>query len=259
MNRTILSPALAVILAGGFNLTAEANVLSFSGTINQIAGGTSYDAWKFNVQSAGSFTVDLAAYEATDHRSTTVNTPVDINGDGEFTWLDPDTHIYKDDGHLDAADAIVRCDDTDNNCAVYQNGLSEITSPVLVSSHLQTEESEDGSVHWRRDPWFDVTFAQPGDYLFLVADYRLTPEEAEGRYNGFGGSPDSFSAPSGYDNPILDHADYTVTLSSDTMNFTLDGNTITVTAVPVPAAVWLFGTALAGIGAIGRRKPSLTA
>jgi len=29
---------------------------------------------------------------------------------------------------------------------------------------------------------------------------------------------------------------------------------ITTSAVPVPAAVWLFGSALAGMGIIGRRK-----
>lgn len=35
---------------------------------------------------------------------------------------------------------------------------------------------------------------------------------------------------------------------------TVDGYTLSVSQVPVPAAVWLFGSALAGLGVIGRRK-----
>jgi len=35
---------------------------------------------------------------------------------------------------------------------------------------------------------------------------------------------------------------------------THDGYTLSVSQVPVPAAVWLFGSALAGLGVIGRRK-----
>ncbi|MCK9606953.1 MAG: VPLPA-CTERM sorting domain-containing protein [Methylomonas sp.] len=256
MKQHISFLALAGILGTGFANTVAANTLTFAGTINQVAGGTSFDTWKFIIQSAGTFTVDLAAYEATQSSTSSAGyVSHDINGDGELTWLDPDTHFYQDDGHLDAIDALVRCDDTQNNCAVYQNGLDASSSPVVVNSHLQSESALDGTVHFRRDPWFDTTFAAAGNYLFLVADYRLTPAEAEGGYNGFGGSPDSFSAPSGFVEPILDHADYKVTLSSDTLNFSISGNTITVTAVPVPAAFWLFGSALVSMGAIGRRKP----
>jgi hypothetical protein len=95
-----------------------------------------------------------------------------------------------------------------------------------------------------------VNVVTPGDYLYLVADYLLSPTEAAGGIN----ANDNFSPPTGFVNPILDHADYKVTFSSDTLHFALSGNTITVTAVPVPAALWLFGSALAGMGIIGRRK-----
>ncbi len=37
-------------------------------------------------------------------------------------------------------------------------------------------------------------------------------------------------------------------------NSTTDGYSLTVSQVPVPAAVWLFGSALAGMGIIGRRR-----
>jgi hypothetical protein len=39
---------------------------------------------------------------------------------------------------------------------------------------------------------------------------------------------------------------------------TIDGYKLTVSQVPVPAAVWLFGSALAGMGVIGRRKQKAT-
>lgn len=40
---------------------------------------------------------------------------------------------------------------------------------------------------------------------------------------------------------------------------TIDGYKLTVSQVPVPAAVWLFGSALTGIGIIGRRKEKAAA
>jgi hypothetical protein len=36
--------------------------------------------------------------------------------------------------------------------------------------------------------------------------------------------------------------------------YSFDGSTATVSAVPVPAAAWLFGSALAGLTVIRRRK-----
>ncbi|MFI3198912.1 MAG: VPLPA-CTERM sorting domain-containing protein [Methylococcaceae bacterium] len=233
----------------------QANTITVSGTLNKTTGGTSFDTWKINMQSAGAFTVDLRAYEASQSNINTAGySTSDLNGDGELTWLDPDTYFYKDDGHLDAVDALVRCDDTANNCAVYQNGLTAATSPAVVTTHLQSETSADGSVHFRRDPWFDATLAA-GNYSYLVADYRLDPAEAAGGIN----AGDSFSAPSGFVNPILDHADYQITFSSNTMNFSVSGNNISVSAVPVPAAVWLFGSALAGFGFFTRKKTGLVA
>lgn len=232
---------------------AQANTLDVSGTIYKQANGTTFDTWKFDIQTAGTFTVDVAAYEASQSSTATGGYYTsDINGDGELTWLDPDTYFYKDTGQpLFAIDAIVRCDDVVNNCTdKYQNGLTASTSPLVVTSHLQSETSVDGSVHFRRDPWFDVSVVTPGNYLYLVADYLLSPTEAQGGIN----AGDSFSPPTGFVNPITDHADYRFRLSSDTLNFSISGNTITVTSVPVPGAVWLFGSAIAGLVGLGRRK-----
>ncbi len=254
MDKTSKTLIALGLLGCAFASTAQANSVNFSGTINKQAGGTTFDTWKFNIQSVGNFTVDLKAYEASQSSTTTAGYyAADINGDGELTWLDPDTYFYRNTGSpLIATDAIVRCDDTANNCAVYQNGLTAATSPLVVTTHQQTEAFVDGSIHFRRDPWFDVNVVSPGSYLYLVADYRLDPAEAAGGIN----AGDSFSAPTYFVGPILDHADYQVTLSSSELNFSINNltNTITVTAVPVPGAIWLFGSALAGFGVFGRRK-----
>ena len=231
---------------------AQANTLDISGTLYKNAGGTTFDTWKFNILTVGNFTVDVAAYEASQSNIATAGYYTsDINGDGELTWLDPDTYFYKNTGQsLLATDAIVRCDDTANNCAVYQNGLTAATSPLVVTTHQQSEAKVDGSVHFRRDPWFDVNVVTPGNYLYLVADYLLSSIEAQGGIN----TNDSFSAPSNYVSPITDHADYRVRLSSDTLHFSQAGNTITVTSVPLPGAIWLFGSAMAGLVGFSRRK-----
>lgn len=228
----------------------QANTLLLSGTIFKNTGGTTFDTWNLNLQVSGSFTVDVSAYEASQNNIATAGyATADINGDGELTWLDPDTYFYKNDGHLDAVDALVRCDDVANNCAVYQNGLTAATRPVVVTTHLQSEAPTDGSIHFRRDPWYDVN-ALAGNYSLLIADYRLDPAEAAAGIN----QNDSFSPPTNYVNPILDHADYQIKLSSDTLNFSISGNTITVSQVPLPGAVWLFASAIAGLLATGRRK-----
>jgi hypothetical protein len=252
LKHSILAASLSLLALAPLS-NAQANTAVVSGTINQVTGGTSFDTWKINMQTAGAFTVDLMAYEASQSNTSTAGYYAsDLNGDGELTWLDPDTYFYTDDGHLDAVDALVRCDDTQNNCAVYQNGLTAATSPAVVTTRLQSETPVDGTIHFRRDPWFDVTLAA-GNYLYLVADYRLDPAEAEAGING----NDNFSAPSGFVNPTLDHADYQITFSSNTLKFQVNGDNITVSQVPLPVAGWLFGSAFIGIGILTRKKTGM--
>ncbi|MEQ1530584.1 MAG: VPLPA-CTERM sorting domain-containing protein, partial [Methylococcales bacterium] len=255
------SLAFVGLVGSVFTMTAQANTVAVSGTLNKLATGTTFDTWKVNIQTAGNFTVDVRAYEASQSNTSTAGYYTqDLNGDGELTWLDPDTSFYHDDGHLDATDAIVRCDDVANNCnspgSTYYNGYTAATSPIVTATHQQSEASVDGSIHVRRDPWYDLTVAA-GSYLFLIADYTLNPNEAAGGINGFGGTPDNFSPPSGFSGGITDHADYQVTFSSSTLNFAVNGNTITVSQVPVPSAVWLFGSAIAGAVGIRRRKQAV--
>lgn len=249
----------AAALIGGTSLApVQANTLVIQDQLEQISpGNTNFDTWKFKVLANGTFTVDVAAYEATQSNTLTAGYAThDINGDGELTWLDPDTQWYKDDGHLDSpADAIVRCDDTGANCPRYpgstqMNQSALVPGPILITSHDQSEAAVDGSVHVKRDPWYDITFSQTGDYLFLMAAYTLNYSEANSGVN-----TTDFSSPGGFEGiPVLDHADYKITFSSNVLNFSLDGNIITVTAVPVPTAVWLFSSAIIGMIGIGRRK-----
>ena len=250
--------AAATLLSGIYMAPAQAtNELTINGTLLKNASGTTFDSWKIKILNTGSFSVDVAAYEATQSNTNTAgyNTH-DINGDGELTWLDPDTYFYHDDGTINQTDAIFRCDDLENNCggttgaSNYFNSLTPATSPLTRTTHLQAEPSLDGSVHFRRDPWYDVNANTTGDYLFLIGQFRLDPAEAESGANT--GSGLNFTPPTNFVNGILDHADYKVTLRSDTLAFSLTGNTITVSQVPVPGAAWLFGSVLAGF--IGRRK-----
>jgi len=258
LKQSVLAVSLSLMALAPVS-NVQANTVVVSGTLNKLTTGpllgTTFDTWKLNVLTAGNFAVDVAAYEASQSNIATAGYATsDINGDGELTWLDPDTYFYKDTGNpLLATDALVRCDDTANNCAVYQNGLTALTSPVVVTTHLQSETKVDGSIHFRRDPWFDVT-AAVGNYSYLVADYLLSPAEAAAGIN----AGDSFSAPTNFVSPILDHADYRVTFSSDTLNFSVNGNTITVSQVPVPGAVWMFLTGMMGALAIGKKKNGFT-
>lgn len=229
-----------------------ASTVVLDGTIFQQPGGTTYDVWNINAPTAISFTVDVLAYEASQSSTTAAGYfASDLNGDGELTWLDADTYFYVNTGNpIQAADALVRADDINNNTPVYQNGLTTAASPVTVTSLSQAEGATDGSIHFRRDPAFTVNMAA-GQYRFLVADYRLTTTEAEAGIN----TGDSFSPPTGFLNPITDHADYRITLSGNGVAFLVSGNTITVSPIPLPAAAWLFGSGLVGvIGFVRRRR-----
>ncbi|MCP9468697.1 MAG: hypothetical protein NNA31_01720 [Nitrospira sp.] len=67
-------------------------------------------------------------------------------------------------------------------------------------------------------------------------------------------SLDNLSPSTSFVNPITTHADYRLTLRSDDFQFLVSGNTITITPVPLPAAVWLFGSGLAAACALVRKQ-----
>ncbi len=240
MKKTMKYLPLTMILSSLVISSVQANTVSVSGNILYTSQngqwGTTYDKWNINMLDAGSFKVNVQAFEST---SNSADDAVDINGDGEFTYLDPDTYFYKNTGNpLVADDFLARCDDINNNCNTID------TATLKLSSLTEAEGATDGSIHFRRDPAFNVTLAA-GEYLYLMADYRLSTSDAEDGFD-FGNKirnlPDE----------IEGHADYMITFSSDTMHFDVSGNSINVSAVPVPAAFWLFGSAIFGL--VARRK-----
>ncbi|QPK65382.1 VPLPA-CTERM sorting domain-containing protein [Methylomonas sp. LL1] len=245
MNSLLKILTAATLVSGTYLTPAQAaNSLEINGSLFQQIGGSTFDVWKIVMPTAGSFKVNVLAYESTDNSTTNA---VDLNGDGEFTYIDPDTHFWKDDGSanslLNAANHLARCDDIANNC-------SAVDTPGFKLTDLGAAfGASDGSIHYQRDPAYEVTLAA-GNYLFVMADYRLTETEAASGIN----TSDTIR------NTIVGgYGDYRVVFSSDNLQFSLSGNTIAVSQVPVPAAVWLFGTALVGMVGVGRRKLFATA
>lgn len=247
MNPLFKTFAAAILLAGAYLAPAQAaNTLEINGNLFQQAGGSTFDTWKIVAPTGGTFKLNVLAYESTDN--STANA-VDLNGDGEFTYVDPDTHFWKDDGSanplLNAANHLARCDDVNNNCA-------NVDTPDFKLIDLNEDAAfgaSDGSIHYRRDPAYEVTVVA-GNYLFVMADYYLTTAEAAAGINTNDGIRNT---------SVGGHGDYRVTFSSDTLAFNLSGNTITVSQVPVPAAVWLFGSAIVGMVGFGRRKAAVVA
>jgi hypothetical protein len=232
--------ATALLVSGAYLAPVNAaNSLEINGSLFQQAGGSTFDVWKIAVPNGGTFKLNVLAYESTDN--TTANA-VDLNGDSEFTYIDPDTHFWKDDGSanplLNAANHLARCDDIANNCPA-------INTPNFKLNDLgATFGASDGSIHFRRDPAYEVTLAA-GQYLFVFADYFLSDTEAASGIN----TNDTIRNTS-----VGGHGDYRVTFSSDLLNFSLSGNTITASPVPVPGAVWLFVSSMAGLVGFSRRK-----
>lgn len=240
MSQFIKILTTAVLISGATLAPAQAaSSLEINGSLFQRVDGSTFDAWKIVMPTAGSFKVNVLAYESTDN--TTANAQ-DLNGDGEFTYIDPDTHFWLDDGTanplVNAANHLARCDDIANNCPA-------VNTPNFKLNDLGAAfGASDGSIHAQRDPAYEVTLAA-GNYLFVMADYRLTEAEAVTGING----TDTIrnTAVGGY-------GDYRVTFSGDNLSFNLSGNAIVVSQVPVPAAAWLFGSAIIGMIGIGRRK-----
>lgn len=245
MSQSIKILTAAALIGGACLAPAQAaNSLEINGSLFQLVDGTTFDTWKIVMPSAGSFKVNVLAYESTDNTAANAQ---DINGDGEFTYIDPDTHFWLDDGSANpltnAANHLARCDDLDNHC-------DAIDTPDFKLDDLGAVfGASDGSIHAQRDPAYEVTLAA-GNYLFVMADYRLTEAEAAAGING---------ADTIRNTAIGGYGDYRVTFSGDNLSFNLSGNAIVVSQVPVPAAVWLFGSAIIGMIGIGRRKAVVAA
>ena len=213
MKKTLL---ISFILAGLTPFSgAQAGTQVVSGTIFKIDAGTTVDYWRVDMPTAGTLTVDVLAYESTTNLLANGR---DLNGDGEITFLDPDTSLFKYSGFpLKADDWILRCDDVGNS-----NGVCAGTTGIA-----------DGSIN-NRDPYFTVNLA-PGSYMYVLGDYRTTVDEGIARLN----AGDTIRNGG-------ERGAYRITFSSD--------SAFAVTAVPEPETYAMLMAGLGLMGFIARRR-----
>ena len=108
----------------------------------------------------------------------------------------------------------------------------------------------DGSIH-RYDSYLALGLF-PGDYMLAIGAFNLNPEDAIFGFNNYSDNL-PYSCNTDIDGNCLyvanyHHGDYQVTLTGD----------VTISAVPIPPAMWLFGSGLIGLIGICRRNKLLT-
>ncbi len=212
----------AVMAAGVFRCmsSAEAAMLVHDGTLVNVVDvtgapvGTSIDVVAFSVTTAGTVSLDVRSFELDD----VTGSPVDLNGDSEFAFIDSYLLLFHDDGGLDVSDFIAFSDDdpdpagplgfSDGSVSIADSFLSEV---LAAGNYLVAVAAE---------PFFDVT--DPAGLADAVAAMIA----------GFDGTPDKpiVLDPSGRPRGN-DHGDYRLTIS---------GNVAAV--VPEPASCVLWGS-----------------
>lgn len=219
---------LAIIYSAFFATSVSAVAIGdtiVAGNITEVLDGTgdrigsSVDHWSFTVNTAGIITIDTLSWEG--HSDFDEEPEIgeahdentDVNGDGEIAFIDSYIYLFHDDGLLDSDDFIAENDDSDDTF-------------------------DDGSISFL-DAYLSINL-DAGNYILAIGAYDLDQEDAINGFNTETGYPvtvDEFG-----DFLEIDHGDYQITFSGD----------VTVSAVPVPAAAWLFGSGL--IGLFGFRK-----
>ena len=201
---------LAMTVAGGVG-AAE---LVFEGSIIQEAYNhdvidesiLSVDYWSFTVGTPGTVTIDVLSWE----RDPDEWFWVDVNGDGEDSFIDASIHVFK--GSLDAANIYASNDDSTGNFG------------------------DDGTIRGN-DSYISQEF-EAGDYIIAISSCGYSPwfsvDEAVDGHNQRAIIP--------YSEGEGDWGDYRIAVGGD------------VSAVPVPAAVWLLGSGIAGLAALRRRR-----
>jgi hypothetical protein len=151
---------------------------------------TTVDLIYFTVKSSGPVEIDLLSAE----ESSGDGECVDVNGDGEFAFIDPYIHLFRDDGFLDASDLIDSNDD----------------------GSLPGAGGADGSVS-NVDSFLSLNL-DAGSYVLAVGDYRLLlPAAVAGQISFDSYGPLTFDANACPSPPwlVADHGDYQVTLRGD--------------------------------------------
>lgn len=198
---------------------AQAATATVSGTIYQLTNpnATTIDYWAINLSAEAIIEIDVRANEGF---LTSLPGPPgaysDLNGDGEITLADTQFRIYQD--TVSAATEVATADDS----AAYTTGLGDGWADGTLNSR-------DSYGQWQLGA---------GSYIMAFGDYQLTTADAIGGLN----TGDTLGS-------NQTHTDYQITITAD-VPFTVSP----VTAVPIPAAVWLFGSALTGFGLFGRKQ-----
>jgi len=182
--------------------------------------GTSVDYWHFTANSTGPVTIDVLAWEGFNGRGSTTGL-VDINGDGELTFVDSAIRLFIDDGNLDAGDHIAFNDDSANTFG-------------------------DGSIR-TTDPFLSLTLV-PGDYLLAIGVFGFELSNALAGVNPVSRSLQTFQSGVLMDS---DHADYQITFTGDiTLTSGPNGR---IMAAPEPGTLVLFSFGLGGLILLRRR------
>ncbi len=225
--KSILATALLLASASA----AQAAVVD--GTIyEQIGGpthvkGTTIDFYTINLSADAILEVDMVASESlTGSLAAHPLALYDLNGDGEYTVMDGHMRLFKNGVEVGVAD----------DTSAYSN-------PGNINGW------QDGTLS-SRDSYMLLSLSA-GDYTLAVADFNLQAADILTKFN----TGDTLGNGQ-------THADYRLSILAFD-DFELDGNNnplygnevaVSVSQVPVPAAAWLFGSAMMGFGAISRRK-----
>lgn len=213
-----------------------------SGTINKathpsLGAGVSVDYWSFTLASDANVVIDVLSNEGvTNAWGSPPGAYEDLNHDGEITLSD--THFLLFNGSVTSTSQIAAADDSGAYTFAHDiNGWG------------------DGTLSLRDSYFKSATALSAGTYYIAFSDYQLTTAEAVQRFN----AGDTITAATGI-NPFTgatgqDHFDYTFTIvATDAVTGAALNVNTQFAPVPVPGAVWLFGSALAGLTAFGRRK-----
>jgi hypothetical protein len=239
-NPSVLRKTAAVIVVSLLGMSAaQANVFSgtiYSHTAADASGvGSTVDYLYFSLASAANIVLDVRANEGyTSGWGQHPDSYIDLNGDGEITIADTQFRVFQDTVSLDTE--VISADD----------------SPAYTIPG-NTDGWADGSLN-TRDSYLS-TALDAGNYIIALGDYALTSVEAVAGFN----AGDALTGATGVNTVTgaigQNHFDYQLTLTAtDYATGAVLPVSLTASPVPVPGAVWLFGSTLAGFLGLRRRK-----